>query len=81
MRRIQEILKAGKGGRPWMSQFEVLERLFLGASAEAVLYMGISEVRGYLEVMEKEGLAAVSLDGARRLYRLNNPKYTPREEK
>ncbi len=53
-----------------MSQFEILERLFFGASRKGVLYMGIAEVRGCLELVEDEGLVEVRLEGGRKLYRL-----------
>ncbi|MDR3569137.1 MAG: MBL fold metallo-hydrolase [Syntrophobacteraceae bacterium] len=70
-RRRQRIVEILQSGTPWMSQFAILERMFLGAAAAGVLYMGISEVRGCLEVMEKEGLVAAVVDGGPKLYRLN----------
>ncbi len=78
-RRILEIVKSGEGGAAGMSQFEILERLFLGASRGGVLFMGISEVRGCLEVMEKEGVVVASLCRGRKLYRLNSQNHTPQE--
>lgn len=69
-RRILEILRSGSDEAGRMSQFEILERLFLGASRKRVLYMGIAEVRGCLDLVEDEGLVEVRLEGGRKLYRL-----------
>ena len=55
-----------------MSQFEVTTSLFLCGSNGSKLLMGISEVRGCLEMLEKEGLVtAITVNGGRRLYHLN----------
>ena len=67
-RRILEILRAGNGNPSGMSQFEIFERLFLASSDEGLLYMGISEVRSSLEVMEKEGVVAALTDGGGKRY-------------
>lgn len=52
-----------------MSQFEVLEGLFPGASKEETLFTGICEVRGCLEMMEDQGLVSTVIDHGKRLYR------------
>ena len=74
-RRILQILSAGKGGQPktaGMSQFEVTKSVFLCGSDGGKLLMGISEVRGCLEMLEKEGLVTVTtVNGGTRLYNLN----------
>lgn len=67
--RILELLKVGTSG---MSQYDVLKRLFLcPSSAGSALFMGISEVRGCLEMMEEEGLVATAVNDGKRAYRLN----------
>ncbi len=68
---FEEAGVARKGAPAGMTQYEILRRLFLVPSGAGALFMGISEVRGCLEVMEKEGVVAVSFDDCRKLYRLN----------
>jgi glyoxylase-like metal-dependent hydrolase (beta-lactamase superfamily II) len=62
--------KGGHGGAPGISLYEATRRLLPNASREAGLYMSLSDVRGYLEIMEKEGLIAATLSGGQRLYHL-----------
>ena len=76
-RRILEILDSEEIRPPGVSQFEILERLFLGASRGGALLTGISEVCCCLEVMEKEGLVAAALNGGRKLYCLNSQNHAP----
>ncbi len=55
-----------------MSQFEVTKSVFLCGSDGGKLLMGISEVRGCLEMLEKEGLVtAITVNEGKRLYHLN----------
>ncbi|MGA2027135.1 MAG: MBL fold metallo-hydrolase [Syntrophobacteraceae bacterium] len=74
-RRILQILNGKKGGQPetgGMSQFEVTKSVFLCGSDGGKLLMGISEVRGCLEMLEKEGLVtAITVNDGKRLYHLN----------
>jgi glyoxylase-like metal-dependent hydrolase (beta-lactamase superfamily II) len=72
-RKILDLLaaeKEGNGGAPGISLYEATMRLLPNASREAWLYMSLSEVRGYLEILEKEGLVRATLSGGQRLYHL-----------
>lgn len=75
-KRILEVLgKRGKTGADpsGMSQFEVVKRIFSGPSiAGGALFMAISEVRGCLETMEKEGSVVSTLTNGKRLYSLRS---------
>ena len=74
-RRILQILGAKRGGQsepPVISQFEVAKSLFLFGSDGGKLLMAISEVRGCLEMLEKEGLVtAITANDGKWLYHLN----------
>jgi len=53
-------------------EFEVTKSVFLCGSDGGKLLMGISEVRGCLEMLEKEGLVtATTVNDGKRLYHLN----------
>jgi glyoxylase-like metal-dependent hydrolase (beta-lactamase superfamily II) len=72
-RKILDLLTAEKGGNagaPGISLYEAARRLLPDASVRAWLYMSLSEVRGYLEILEKEGLVTATLSGGQRLYDL-----------
>ena len=76
-KRRRRILRywAPKGGQsepPVISQFEVAKSLFLFGSDGGKLLMAISEVRGCLEMLEKEGLVtAITANDGKWLYHLN----------
>jgi glyoxylase-like metal-dependent hydrolase (beta-lactamase superfamily II) len=75
-KRIPEVLskKGRKGADPsGMSRFEVVKRLFSGPSiAGGALLMAISEVRGCLETMEKEGSVVSTLTNGKQLNSLRS---------
>ncbi len=54
-----------------MSQYEVAKRLFSGAFSGGAFFMVLSEVRGCMEAMEKDGLLSVKIENEKRLYYLN----------
>ncbi len=73
-RGILRILNGKKGGQAQtdgMSQFEVAKSLFLCGSDGGKLLMGISEVRGCLEMLEKERVVTATVNDGKRLYHLN----------
>ncbi len=58
--------------QPVRASLKSAKSLFLCSSDGGKLLMGISEVRGCLEILEKEGLVtAITVNNAKRLYHLN----------
>jgi glyoxylase-like metal-dependent hydrolase (beta-lactamase superfamily II) len=72
--KVLDLLAAKKGdngGAPGISLFEATRRLLPNAWAGSALFISLSDVRGYLDIMEEEGLVRATLSGGQRLYHLN----------
>jgi len=73
-KRILELLGSGKRANRMsgMSQFEIAKQLFLGPFPGGTFFMVVSEVRGCLELMEKEGQLAATFQNEKWVYCLNH---------
>jgi len=72
--RIKEILSGAHehGSKiSGMTPFEVAQRLFARRAVGGGIFMVISEVRGCLETMEKEGAVTGAVSGGKLIYSLN----------